>query len=281
MQVKSILITGCSSGIGLHVAHALQKRGYQVFASARKPYDVESLTQQGLRCLQLDVSNSQSIQQAIEIVLRETGGNLYALINNAGYGQPGAVEDLSRKALQLQFDTNLFGLIELTNTVLPTMHKQGYGRIVQVSSVLGLVAMPLRGAYIASKFALEGITDTLRLELKNTNIHVSLITPGPITSRFRQNSLRMFKQNIDSKSSRFHAQYQAAEKKLNKDGPVVPFTLEPEAVSKKITLALESSHSKARYYVTFPAYLFATLKRLLPAAILDSLLLKSSKVERK
>ena len=238
MHDKSVLITGCSSGIGLHVAQALQQRGYKVFTSARKPADVESLMQQGLRCLQLDVRNSKNIQQAVEIVLRESGGNLYALINNVGYGQPGAVEDLSREALQLQFDTNLFGLVELTNTLIPVMHKQGYGRIVQISSALGLVAMPMRGAYIASKFALEGITDTLRLELKDTNIHVSLIEPGPITSRFRQNSLRMFKRHINSKSSRFYAQYQAAEKKLAMEGPVVPFTLEPEAVLKKIIHAL-------------------------------------------
>ncbi len=205
MQTKPILITGYSSGIGLHTAHALQKRGYQVFASARKQNDVELLTQQGLRCLQLDVSNSNHIQRAVEMVLYETGGNLFALINNAGYGQPGAVEDLSREALKEQFETNLFGLIELTNTVIPVMHEQGYGRIVQIISVLGLVTMPLRGAYIASKFALEGITDTLRLELSDTNIYVSIIEPGPITSRFRQNSLQMLKKNTERKNSRFQA----------------------------------------------------------------------------
>lgn len=281
MQAKSILITGCSSGIGLHTAHALQKRGYQVFASARKQNDVDLLTQQGLRCLQLDVSNSNHIQQAVEIVLHETGGNLFALINNAGYGQPGAVEDLSREALQKQFETNFFGLIELTNTVIPVMHKQGYGRIVQISSVLGLVTMPLRGAYIASKFALEGITDTLRLELKDTNIHVALVEPGPITSQFRQNSLRMYKKFIDSKNSRFHAQYQTAEKKLSANGPVVPFTLGPESVLNKIIHALESPQPKPRYFVTFPTFLFAALKRVLHSSALDYLLIKSSKVERK
>ncbi len=281
MQTKPILITGCSSGIGLHTAHALQKRGYQVFASARKQNDVELLTHQGLRCLQLDVCNSNHIQRAVEMVLHETGGNLFALINNAGYGQPGAVEDLSREALQEQFETNLFGLIELTNTVIPVMHEQGYGRIVQISSILGLVTMPLRGAYIASKFALEGITDTLRLELKNTNIYVSIIEPGPITSRFRQNSLQMLNKNIDRKNSRFQAQYEAAEKKLSVDGPVVPFTLGPEAVLKIIIHALESTKPKPRYFVTFPTYIFAVLKRILHTSALDYLLVKSSKVERK
>ncbi len=281
MQDKSVLITGCSSGIGLHIAQTLQQRGYKIFASARKQQDVEALTQKGLHCLELDMADSDSIQLAVETVLDETQGKLFALINNAGFGQPGAVEDLSRKVLQEQFETNLFGLVELTNKIIPTMHTHGYGRIIQISSVLGFVAMPLRGAYIASKFALEGITDTLRLELADTNIHVSLIEPGPITSRFRQNSLQLFKKNIDSKSSRFHTIYQATEAKLKKDGPVVPFTLDPEAVTQKVIHALESANPKARYYVTFPTYLFAILKRILPTKSLDYLLVKSSKVERK
>ena len=190
MKNKSVLITGCSSGIGLHIAQTLQQRGYKVFASARKQQDVESLTKKGLHCLQLDVASSENIQHAVNTLLGETKGEIFAIINNAGYGQPGAVEDLMRKTLQEQFETNLFGLVELTNKLIPAMHKQGYGRIIQISSVLGLVAMPLRGAYIASKYALEGITDTLRLELANTNIRVSLIEPGPITSHFRQNSLK-------------------------------------------------------------------------------------------
>ncbi len=279
MQAKSVLITGCSSGIGLHVAHALQRRGYQIFASARKRSDVELLTRQGLRCIQLDVSESGNIQQAVELVTHETGGRLFALINNAGYGQPGAVEDLSRKALRRQFDTNLFGLVELTNAVVPVMQRQGGGRIVQISSVLGFVAMPLHGAYTASKFALEGITDTLRLELKDTNIHVSLIEPGPIISQFRKNSLRMYQKYIDDKNSRFRQQYQALEKKLNKSGVVVPFTLGPERVLKKTIHALESTKPKARYFVTLPTHLFATLKRILPTSVLDQLLIQSSKVE--
>ena len=281
MQEKSILITGCSSGIGLHAAQTLQKRGYRVFASARKQEDVKQITQQGLRCLQLDMANTASIQFAVHTLQNETNGNLFALINNAGFGQPGAVEDLSREILHEQFETNLFGLVELSNKIIPIMHKQGYGRIIQISSVLGLVAMPLRGAYIASKYALEGISDTLRLELKDTNIHVCLIVPGPIVSRFRQNSLKMLKKNIDSKNSRFHKQYLLAEEKFNKEGPVVPFTLQPDAVTNKIIHALESNKPKSRYYVTFPTHLFATLKRVLPVKALDYILIKSSTVERK
>ena len=281
MPAKSVLITGCSSGIGLHVAHALQRRGYRVFASARSQNDVEALTRQGLDCIQLDVSRSEDIRRAVEAVAHETGGHLFALINNAGYGQPGAVEDLSREALQRQFDTNLFGLVELTNAVMPMMQRQGYGRIIQISSVLGFVALPLRGAYVASKFALEGVTDALRLELKGTNVYVSLIEPGPIISRFRQNSLLMYKRYIDGEKSRFRLQYQAAIKKLDKEGAAVPFTLEPEAVLKKIVHALESTTPKARYFVTFPTYLFAVLKRMLPATVMDRLLIRASKTEHR
>ena len=281
MVDKNILITGCSSGIGLHLAHSLKENGYEVFASARKQSDVEKLSNLGLRSLQLDVANSESIQSAVKTVLNETNGKLYGLINNAGFGQPGAVEDLQRSVLIDQFETNLFGLVELTNSILPAMHQQGYGRIVQTSSVLGFVAMPFRGAYIASKFALEGISDTLRLELKNTNIRVSIVEPGPITSRFRQNSLLLFQKNIESKKSRFHDQYQDTIARLETEGPAVPFTLEPEAVTKKVLLALNSRNPKTRYYITVPTFLFAYLKRLLPTPILDTLLSKSSKIERK
>jgi len=281
MTDKNVLITGCSSGIGLHLAQSLHEHGYKVYASARKHSDVEKLTQLGLRCLQLDVANSDSIQAATKTLLTECDGKLYALINNAGFGQPGAVEDLTRDVLQQQFETNLFGLVELTNNVLPILHQQGHGRIIQISSVLGFVAMPFRGAYIASKYALEGISDTLRLELRDTNIHVSLIEPGPITSHFRQNSLELFNKNIDSKNSRFHKSYEATIARLKTEGPAVPFTLEPKAVTKKVLHALQCPHPKPRYYVTLPTYLFAYLKRLLSSNMLDTLLSKSSKAESK
>ncbi|MEJ2115549.1 MAG: SDR family NAD(P)-dependent oxidoreductase [Gammaproteobacteria bacterium] len=281
MNNKSVLITGCSSGIGLDIAKTLNENGYNVFASARKKSDVEKLTQLGLQSLRLDIADSESIQVATKTLLNETDGKLFALINNAGFGQPGAVEDLKRDVLRQQFETNLFGLIELTNNVLPIMHQQGYGRIIQISSVLGLVAMPFRGAYIASKFALEGISDTLRLELSGSNIYVSLVEPGPIASRFRQNSLQLFKQNIDTENSRFHNSYKATIARLDSVGPAVPFTLEPEAVTKKVLHALQNPRPKSRYYVTFPTYLFAYFKRLLPAQMLDKLLTRSANIDRK
>jgi len=277
MKDKTILITGCSTGIGLHLAQSLQHEGYIVYASARKQSDVDTLTQLGLRCLQLDVADSASIQTATKILLKETNGKIFALINNAGFGQAGAVEDLRREVLREQFETNLFGLVELTNSLLPYMHQQKSGRVIQISSVLGFVAMPFRGAYIASKFALEGISDTLRMELKDTNIHVSLIEPGPITSHFRQNSLKLFNKNIDSLNSRFHTKYESTIKRLETKGPAVPFTLEPEAVTKKVLVVLNSSKPRSRYYVTFPTYLFAYLKRILPTSMLDKILSQSSR----
>ncbi|HIE56305.1 MAG TPA: SDR family NAD(P)-dependent oxidoreductase, partial [Chromatiaceae bacterium] len=194
---RSILVTGCSSGIGHHVAHGLARRGYRVFATARTKEDVKRLAREGLRdSLQLDLDDSHSIQQAVELVLDRSGGRLYALFNNGAYGQPGAVEDLSRKTLRKQLETNLLGTHELTCAVLPAMRMAGEGRIIQNSSILGFAAMPYRGAYNCSKFALEGLTDTLRLELVGTGIGVSLIEPGPIRSRFRENAYRKFIENI-------------------------------------------------------------------------------------
>jgi len=187
MTFKTILITGCSSGIGYDAAVALKNRGHQVIASARNSADVSRLTEQGLTCLQLDLADSVSIQQAVKQLLKLTGGRCDALFNNGAFGQPGAVEDLSRDALRYQFETNLFGTHELTNLLIPVMREQGQGRIIYNSSVLGLVAMRYRGAYNASKFALEGLADTLRLELHGTGIHISLIEPGPILTHFSSN----------------------------------------------------------------------------------------------
>ncbi len=278
---QTILITGCSSGIGLCVAEALQRRGHQVFATARQPVDVERLKRAGLTALQLNLDDSDSIQHAVAEVLQETGGKLDALFNNAAYGQPGAVEDLSREVLRAQFETNLFGTHELTCLIIPVMRRQGHGRIIQNSSVLGLAALPFRGAYNASKFALEGLTDTLRLELRNTNIHISLIEPGPITSRFRANSYEKFQHTIDADNSPFRDAYHGMISRLTKPGPAAPFTLPPEAVLNKVIHALESPRPQVRYYVTLPTYLFATLRRILPFRALDWVLARASGEENR
>jgi NAD(P)-dependent dehydrogenase (short-subunit alcohol dehydrogenase family) len=274
MPDKSILITGCSSGIGLCVADGLKARGYRVFATARQAADVAQLDKAGHESLQLNLSDSGSIVAAVDEILVRTNGTLDALFNNGAYGQPGAVEDLSRAVLRSQFETNLFGWHELTNRVLPIMRRQGHGRIIQNSSVLGFVALRYRGAYNASKYALEGLTDTLRLELAGSAIHVSLIEPGPVSSRFRENAFQAYLDNIDPGNSVHRDQYRAMEARLKTKGPAVPFTLPPEAVLKKVIHALEHHRPKARYYVTFPTYLFGFLKRVLSDRMLDRLLNK-------
>jgi len=272
---KNILITGCSSGIGYCVAHGLKQRGYRVFATARTQADVDRLTDEGFEAFQLDLTDSASINKAVDQVLALTNNHLDALFNNGAYGLPGAVEDLTRDALRVQFETNVFGWIELTNRIIPVMRKQDYGRIIMNSSVLGFAAMAYRGAYNASKFAIEGFTDTLRLELKDTPIQLSLIEPGPITSKFRQNAKKAFDQFIDVEHSLHKEQYKAMEKRLNKPGPAAPFTLPPEAVLKRVVHALESKKAKQRYYVTVPTYLFGYLKRILTTAMLDKILFKA------
>ncbi len=273
MKVQTILITGCSSGIGRYCAKALQKEGYKVFATARKMNDVLRLRAEGLEAYQLDLDDSQSIDNALEEILAQSGGKIYALFNNGAFGQPGAVEDLSRDVLKAQFETNLFGTHELTIKVLKIMRQQGYGRIVQNSSILGFVAMRYRGAYNASKFALEGLTDTLRLELEHSNISISLIEPGPIKSHFRQNALYKFVQNIDRENTPFKEIYIQKMQALQSTQDV-PFTLSEQAVYKALHHALFSKRPKARYRVTLPTTLFWFLKRILSTKLLDKALRK-------
>ncbi len=269
---RSVLITGCSSGIGECVARGLHARGYRVFASVRNPDDRAAFEQAGIECLVLDYADSASIKAAVEQVLELTGGHLYALFNNGAYGQPGACEDLSREAMREQFETNVFGWMELTNLLLPVMRAQGYGRIIQNSSILGFAAMSMRGAYNASKFAIEGFSDTMRLELAGTDIHVSLIEPGPVESRFRENAYRAFQQHIEVDNSVHRERYTKMIQRFETSGNVQPFTLPPEAVLKRVLHALESRQPKIRYPVTFPTYLFTWLKRVLSDRMLDRIL---------
>jgi len=273
---KAILITGCSSGIGLCVAQGLHTRGYRVIATARKDDDVSMLKELGLESLQLDVTDEASMDKAMKTILAMTDGKLYGLFNNGAYGQTGAVEDIPTDVLREQFNTNVFGWHSLTRRVIPVMRKQGYGRIIQNSSVLGFIALPFRGPYNASKFALEGLTDTLRLELAGSGIFISLIEPGPIRSRFRDNALLNFEKNIDAENSVHRDKYKSMVERLKKEGDAMPFTLPPEAVLKRVIHALESASPQPRYYVTFPTYLFGTLKRLLPFKWLDKVLLRVS-----
>lgn len=274
---RSILVTGCSSGIGYACAQGLARRGWQVVASARRTRDVERLRAEGLTAVELDLDHPESIQAGLTEALAFTEGRLDALFNNGAYGQPGAVEDLTRDTLRAQLETNLLGWHDLTCRVIPLMRRQGSGRIVQNSSILGLIALPYRGAYVASKFALEGLTDTLRLELRGSGIHVSLIEPGPILSRFRENAHRAFKANVDAETSVHREAYRRAEERLKKIGPAQPYTLPPEAVLRKLIHALESPRPRARYYVTVPTHLLGMLRRALPSRGLDWLLCRVSR----
>jgi short-subunit dehydrogenase len=275
---KSILITGCSSGIGLRAAEMLAARGYRVFATARKLEDVAKLKQKGFESLQLDVNDSHSINNVVPEILKKTQGTLYALLNSAGYGQSGAIEDISRDALRAQFETNVFGLQELTNKVIPVMRAQGYGRIIQISSLLGFMGRPYSGVYNASKYAVEGLADTLRLELHDTHIFVSLIEPGPIISNFVDNALAAYKNEIDIEKSAHKKNYEQLMKNMQ-NAKGIPFALPPDAVVKKIIRALESRNPKPRYFVTFPTYLLTTLKRILPSRAFDGLLWKIFQIE--
>lgn len=276
MEQKSILITGCSSGIGLATAIQLKQRGYRVFATARKTADVEKLSAQGFESLVLDVNDSASIQQALARILQLTNGKLDALFNNAGYVLAGAIEDLTRDMERAQFETNVFGPMELTRQVLPIMRKQGHGRIIQNSSILGIVTLPYYGAYNASKFALEGFNNTLRQELRGTPIHVSIINPGPIKTNIRQNALLHYQNALKKQTESVHEKtYQAMEQQyFNPKRQDDKIALTPEVVVKKVIHALESSRPHAHYYIGLPAKSLALLRRVLPDCALDWLLAK-------
>ena len=279
MSERSILITGCSSGIGLCAAQVLHDRGYRVLATARKAEDVERLGNMGLESYQLDLASSESVAAGAAEALRRTRGGLYALFNNGGYGQPGAVEDLSRDVLRAQFETNVLGWHQLSSEVLPSMRQQKRGRIVQNSSILGLIALRFRGAYVASKFAVEGLTDALRLELSGSGVYVSILEPGPIASRFRENAFAAYKTHIEPGKSAHKRTYRAVEARLAAEDDVGSFTLGADAVVGKLIHALESRRPKPRYYVTAPTYLLGGLRRVLPTRALDAILRAISRAE--
>ena len=271
--MKNILITGCSSGIGYVTAIGLKERGYNVIATVRKAEDVEKLKAEGLECLLLDYADTQSVQKCADDLHTLIGDNLYGVFHNGAYGQPGAVEDLTRETLEKQFAANVFGWMELNNRLIPQMRKNNSGRIIFNSSVLGLVSLPFRGAYNASKYAIEGFADTLRLELSDTDIKVSLIEPGPIESRFRPNALQAMKDNIDIESSVHHGRYKKVLRRLAKEGHVDQFTLPADAVLDKVILSLEKMHPKPHYYVTKPTYIMGYLKRILSSRVMDKFIL--------
>lgn len=267
--MKTVLITGCSSGIGLDAARHLHARGWRVIAACRAPADAEARAAEGMVPLVLDLACEDSVARAAEAALAH--GPLDALVNNAAFALPGAVEDLPRGALRAIFEVNLFGTHDLTRRLIPAFRAQGRGRIVNISSVLGLVGIPWRGAYVASKFALEGLTDVLRIEMADTPVKVILIEPGPITSRIRANSIPHFERWIDWQASPRADQYRASLlRRLYEPGGPDRFELPPEAVSRKLVHALEHPRPAARYYVTRPTFLAGIGRRLLPTRALDA-----------
>lgn len=268
-NMKSVLITGCSSGIGLDAVYTLKKHNYHVIASARKTKDLEQFKHDGIECIQLDLADETSVQKAVDYI-HQNHPNLYGLVNNGAYGQAGAVEDLTRQTLRNQFETNVFGTHELTQKILPIFRKNNEGRIVQISSVLGVIALPMRGAYNASKFALEGLSDTQRLELHNTNIKISLIEPGAITTKFRENCVHYFEKNIDEENSLYKTQYQQMKTRLERKEKS-KFEEPASRVSTDILHALSSKKPKIRYRITIPTIIGAKLKRLLSDRMMDKI----------
>ncbi|MEM8582332.1 MAG: SDR family NAD(P)-dependent oxidoreductase [Pseudomonadota bacterium] len=276
-MTKSILITGCSSGIGLDAARTLRDRGWRVFAACRQEKDCERLRAEGFESPCIDYTKQTSIDSGLAEVLEATGGTLDALFNNGAHGTPGAVEDLPTDALRAIFEANFFGWHELTRQVIPVMRNQGTGRIIQCSSVLGFVTLRWRAAYVSTKFALEALTDTLRLEMQDTGIEVVLIEPGPITTLIRQNSIPHFERWIDWQASPRKALYEKSLiKRLYEDRGPDTFELPPSAVTAKLIHALEAPRPRPRYYVTTATYIMGWARRLLSTRALDRLLRKSA-----
>lgn len=269
MESRSVLITGCSSGIGLDAARGLKARGWRVFATCRQEADCALLRAEGLESFPLDLADETSIETAVAEAASRTGGRLDALYNNGAFACPGAVEDLPRGALREIFEVNLFGTHDLTRRVIPMMRAQGAGRIVNCSSVLGIVGARWRGAYVATKFAMEGLTDVLRLEMRGTGVEVILIEPGPIGTMIRQKSIPHFEKWIDWEGSARAEEYRSLLSRLYESRGPDRFQLPPAAVTAKLVHALESPRPRARYYVTTPTYLAGWLRRLMPTRALD------------
>ena len=270
---RVLLVTGCSSGIGLDAARTMAARGWRVFAACRKAEDCDRLRAEGLESPRIDYEDPDSIAAGLAEVLAATDGRLDALFNNGAYATPGAVEDLPTEALRAIFEANLFGWHDLTRRAIMVMRAQGHGRIVQCSSVLGFVPMPWRGAYVATKYALEGLTDVLRMEMRDTPVRVILIEPGPIATRFRRNARAQFERWIDWQASPRAAQYsETLRKRLYAESGPDAFELPPSAVTKRLIHALESARPRRRYFVTLPTWIMAVAMRLLPFSALDRVL---------
>lgn len=270
--MQNILITGCSTGIGLQTAITLKNNGYKVYASARTQEDVNKLKALGFDALKIDVRNKEEITNAFTYIINQDK-KLDGVFNNAGFGQPGAVEDVSVEVLKEQFETNIFGLHEVTLQAMKIFRKQGYGKIIQHSSVLGIISLKFRGAYNASKYAIEGLADTMRQEVLGSNIYISTINTGPVTSKFRENALKKFNKNIDIENSFFLKAYRdELQGRLESEENNAPFNLPASSVANVALKIMNSNKPKPRYYVTKATHILGFFKRILSTSLLDRLL---------
>lgn len=276
VKEKTAMVTGAGGGIGRATAQALAARGWRVFPTARSQEDLEALRAEGFRPVALDLADEESVASAAKEVLELAPEGLGAIVNNAGYGVPGAVEDLPRAAWRKQFETNVFGTFDLTRRLAGTFRKQGWGRIVLVSSVVARVSVPFLGVYSASKAAMEAAGDAMRAELAAAGVAVSIVEPGPIATGFRRRCVREGRGALEADESFFRAQYakELASEVRTFKRPTDVFRAGPEAVAKVIVHALEAKRPRIRYPVTGAAWLGVLADSFFPAWFIDQLMEK-------
>ena len=274
LQSKTVLVTGCSSGIGLGIARHLRERGWDVFPTARSESALHELRSEGYEALPLDLRDSESIELCVSDFLRHSSVGIGAIVNNAGFALPGAVEDLSRDDLRLQFEVNVFGLQELTNRLVPVFRRQGWGRIVNISSIYGVLTAPMVGGYCASKYALEALSNAQRMELGESGVALSLVEPGPILSGFRENAYRALSSKVSPNNHFYGAYEKVLKRELGKPQKITGFTRGPRQVAEKVLHAITSDHPQSRYLVTYPAYAGSLMARVCPHFVIDYVMKK-------
>lgn len=270
-QTPAVLITGCSTGIGFATALRLQQGGYQVWATARDPQTLTGLEKAGCRTARLDVEHEETMTPVVEAIEREHGA-IYGLVNNAGYSQSGALETLPMGKLRRQFETNVFGLLRLTQLVLPLMRKAGRGRIVNVSSMGGTLTFPGGGAYHASKYALEALSDALRFECAPSNVQVVVIQPGAIRTRFAEAVAKQMPAAEGDRFAAFNASIAVATKEAYEKGPLKALGGVPDDVARVIEKALGAKRPKTRYPVTASARLMMWQRSMMSDRLWDAFL---------
>lgn len=275
-MTRTILITGCSSGIGLDAARTMKARGWRVFATCRKADDCARLQSEGLESFPLDHDSSESVQAGVTEAMARAGRIDAAFLNGA-FALPGMTEDIPREGMRACMETNFIGVHDLARHIVPIMRDQGAGRLLFCSSVLGFGALRYRAPYVASKFAMEGYADCLRMELHGSGVHVSLIEPGPIPTEIRRNSQGPFEKFVDWRGSRHRSFYESVFRKRLYDESGTPDTFErPVAdVTKTVIHACEHPRPKARYFITPATYIVNIIKRVLPTSLSDAILRRS------